>query len=174
MDEIKFTPAPGGWLHADWGTGHAWVRLGKDRQGRLTKIRELHVVDPTPDMVRGVPLTRIHAAVTMRGAGLIQVALAVALDQEPPTLETLSRRPAKSGAKLDRRYRLERPKGRRLTDDFYRDVAHAYQSAIAFGMQPRKAIVTDTGAADATVAGWVGEARRRGYLPEGRPGKVTA
>lgn len=174
MDEITITPATGGWLHADWGTGHAWIRLARDRRDRLTKIRELHLVDPTSDMVRGVPLKRIDAAVTMRGAGLIQMALAIGFDQEPPTLEALSQRPARSGAKLERRYRLERPKGRRLGDDFYRDVAHAYQSAIAFGMQPRKAIVADTGAADATVAGWVGEARRRGYLPPGQPGKVTA
>jgi len=38
MDEITLTPAVGGWLHADWGTGKAWIRLGKDRKDKLTRI----------------------------------------------------------------------------------------------------------------------------------------
>jgi hypothetical protein len=174
MEEIKLTPAPGRWVHADWGAGHAWVRFGKDRRHRLTQIKELHVFDPSPAGVRSVPLARIHAAATMRGSGLIQLMLAAGADQEPPAGMLSTRPPAGAGAKLERRYRLKRPAGRRLNDDFYRDVAHAYQSAVAFGLKPRKAIVTDTGAADATVAGWILEARRRGHLPEGEPGKVTA
>jgi hypothetical protein len=41
-------------------------------------------------------------------------------------------------------------------------------------MLPRKTIVADTGAADATVAAWIMQARKRGFLPPAEPGKVSA
>lgn len=170
MEPIKLTPSSGGWIYADWGTDKAWVRFGKDKRDRLTRITELHMLDPTPERLRRVPLSRIQAAVTMRGAGLVQLILAIGIDGEPPDFS----RPPKSGMDLERRYRLKRPAGKLLDDDFYRNVAHAYQSAVAFGLNPRKTIVGDTGAADATVAGWVLEARRRGHLPPAQPGKISA
>ena len=174
MREIKLTPAAGGWLHADWGDGKAWVRFGKDKRDQLTRITELHVSDPTPEKLRRIPLARIHAAATMRGAGLVQLLLAVGIDAEPPPGMLGSTPAADAQMKLERRYKLRWKPRQRLGDDFYRDVAHAYQSAVAFGLRPRKAIVDDTGAADATAAGWVLEARRRGYLPPAEPGKVSA
>lgn len=173
MKPLKLTPAAGGWLHADWGDGKAWLRFGKDKRDRLTRIIELHVFDPSQESLRRIPLRRIHAAVTMRGAGAIQLALAVRINEEaPPSMFTDSPTP---GAVLSRRYRLKRPAGKRLDEAFYKDVAHAYESAVAFGLNPRKAIVDDTGAADATVAGWVLKARKHyGYLPPAKPGKVSA
>jgi hypothetical protein len=172
MKPLKLTPAVGGWLHADWGDGKAWVRFGKDKRDRLNRIVELHTSDPAN--VRRIPLKRIHAAATMRGAGLVQLMLALGFNEQPPP-DMFSRPVDKDvGQTLERRFRLKRPPGKRLADEFYRDVAHAYQSAVAFGMNPRQAIVADTGAADATVAGWVLDARKRGYLPKGQPGKVTA
>jgi hypothetical protein len=173
MDSLTLTPGPGGWIHADWKKGRAWLRLAKDEQDRLTRISELHVSDPTQITIRRIPLHRIHAAITMRGAGPLQVALAIRINEDVPA-SLLSAAPPSGGAALERRYRLTRPTRRRLDDAFYRDVAHAYQSAIAFGDHPRKAIVADTGKSDATVASWVMEARRRGYLPQTEPGKVTA
>ena len=170
--ELTFTPAVGGWLHADWGDGNVWIRLAMDRHNKLTRISEIHLMDPTPERLRRVPLKRIHAAATMRGAGLLQLMLAAGINETPPP--DMFNKPVKGGQKLERRFRLQRPAGKLLDDSFYRDVAHAYQSAIAFGLRPRKAIVADTGAADATVAGWVLEARKRGHLPKGQAGKVTA
>jgi hypothetical protein len=172
MKELKLTPQQGGWLHADWGDGKAWVRFGKDKRDRLTRITEIRVLDPTPDSLRRVPLRRIHAAVTMRGAGLVQLALAIGLDKEPPA-DVFTTTPEES-LTLDKRYRLERPAGKRLDDEFYKNVAHAYQSAVAVGLNPRQAIVEDTGSADATVANWVMQARKRGHLPPAKPGKVSA
>jgi len=107
----------------------------------------------------------------MRGAGLVQLMLAAGFHQEPPP--DMFTKPPPKGIKLEPRFRLTRPAGKRLDDGFYRDVAHAYQSAVALGLRPRQAIVGDTGAADATVAGWIIEARKRGYLPPAEPGKVT-
>lgn len=71
------------------------------------------------------------------------------------------------------RYKLRRPAKRKLGPEFYANVGTAYRAAVARGMQPRKAIVEDTGAADATVAKWIMEARKRGYLPPAEPGKVS-
>jgi hypothetical protein len=172
MKEIKLTPSVGGWVHADWGDGGAWVRFAKDKRDRLTRIAELHVSDPTPAKLRRVPLRRIHAAATMRGAGLVQLMLAIGINEQPPP-GMLSQQPSQ-GMKLEHRYKLRWKPRTRIDDDFLADVAHAYQSAVAFGLNPRKAIVEDTGAADATVAGWIVEARRRDKLPKARPGKVSA
>jgi hypothetical protein len=170
MEQLRLTPAGGGWLHADWGDGQAWVRLGKDEHDKLTRITEMHTSDPAN--VRRIPLRRIHAAATMRGAGVLQMALAMRIKEDPPA--GMLSGPPPSGMALERRYRLKRPPGKRLGDAFYRDVAHAYQSAIAFGLNPRKAIVDDTGVTDSTVSGWVVKARERDYLPKGQPGKATA
>jgi hypothetical protein len=174
MKELELTPEVGGWLWADWGDGKAWIRFGKDKRDKLTRIVELHVLDPTPEKLRRLPLRRIHAAATMRGAGLVQLMLALGINEDPPP-GMLSQPPRRGqGQKLERRFRLKRPAGRRLGDEFYKDVAHAYQSAFALGLSPRKAIVQDTGAADATVAAWIMGARKRGHLPPAKPGKVSA
>jgi hypothetical protein len=169
--ELELTPAVGGWLHADWGDGHAWVRFGRDEQNKLTRITELHLHDPSPELLRRIPLKRIHAAATARGAGLVQLMLALGIDQEPEP-GMLATPPVR--IETSERVVLRRPAGRRLDDRFYRDVAAAYRSAVAAGLQPRKAMVEDTRAADSTVAAWVLEARRRGYLPDAEPGKVSA
>jgi hypothetical protein len=169
---LKLTPAVGGWLHADWGDGKAWVRFGKDARDRLTRITELHTADPSPEALRRIPLKRIRAAATMRGAGLVQLMLALGFNEEPPPDMFTTPVPRDTGMELVRRHRLKRPAGKRLDDAFYKDVAHAYESAVAFGLNPRKAIVEDTGAADATVAGWVLRARKDGYLAPTDPGKV--
>jgi hypothetical protein len=169
---IEITPAVGGWLFADWGDGKAWVRFSKDSRDRLTRIAELHVTNPTPEKLRRVPLRRIHAAATMRGAGLVQLMLAMGINTEPPA-SMLSEAPAE-GMKLERRYKLKWKPRQRLDEEFFADVAHAYQSAVAFGLNPRKTIVEDTGAKDATVAGWIVQARKRGMLPKASPGKVSA
>ena len=173
MKEIRLTPAVGGWLHADWGDGRAWVRFGKDKRDRLTRITELHISDaPSPEKLRRVPLRRIHSAATMRGAGLVQLLLALGINEEPPP-GMLSTSPAPDAGIRYQRYRLKWKPRTRIDDAFLADVAHAYQSAVAFGLNPRKAIVDDTGAADATVAGWVLEARRRGHLPKTTSGRVS-
>jgi hypothetical protein len=70
--------------------------------------------------------------------------------------------------------KLTRPAKRRLPDEFYYDVSIAYTDAVEAGLNPRKTLAADSGAPADTVARWVGEARKRGHLPPGEPGKVTA
>jgi hypothetical protein len=71
------------------------------------------------------------------------------------------------------RFRLRRPAGRNLGDGFYREVARAYTAAVAAGLNPRKALAEDAATPADTVARWTAEARRRGYLPPAKPGRVT-
>ena len=170
VEPLTLTPAPAGWVFADWGDGRAWVRFALDEHNQLASVSEVHTSDP--NAIRRIPLGRIHAAVTMRGAGVLQFALAMRIDEDPPA--SLLSGPPEGGMPLEHRYRLTRPPGKRLGDGFYKDVAHAYQSAIAFGLNPRQAMVEDTGCTDSTVSGWVVKARALGYLPKGQPGKATA
>ena len=169
---LKVSPAPGGWLHADWGNGKAWVRFDLDEHNKLTRITEVRVLDPTPDSLRRIPLARIQNAATARGAGLVQVMLAVGFNQEPPP--EMFR--AFSSEVIDdpRRYRLKRPAGRKLDDAFFANVARAYRDAVTRGLNPRQTLSADTGSAPDTVAGWIGDARKRGHLPPASPGKVSA
>jgi hypothetical protein len=170
MEPLTLTPGPGGWCFANWGVGQAWVRFARDEQNQLTRIVEVHTSDPSD--VRRIPLGRIQAAATMRGAGLVQLILAMGIDQDPPV--SMFSTPPEGGMTPEQRYRLTRPPGKRLGKAFYESVAEAYKSALAFGLNPRQTMVEDTGATDSTVSGWITKARELHYLPKGQPGKATA
>jgi len=137
-------PELDGWSKVAWESGKASVRF--DEANRITEIR---VENPTPQKLRRLPLPRIQAS-----------AIAIGV--------------MRGGWIKSPRYRLRRPPGRKLGDAFYANVARAYHDAVTRGTQPRKTIVADTGAADATVAAWIVEARKRGHLPPAKPGKVSA
>lgn len=134
-----------GWHRVTWENGEALVRVD---DGRVAAVQ---VDEPTPDKLRRFPLRRIENA-----------------------LDALRDEHARAAASAGgRRYRLRRPPGRRLDDAFYERVARVYRDAVARGLDPRKTMRNDTQAADATVATWVMEARRRGFLPPAQPGKVS-
>jgi hypothetical protein len=59
-----------------------------------------------------------------------------------------------------------------LTDGFLRDVACAYRDAASRGLRPNVALAEQTGAARRTVEKWVYLARKKGFLPATRPGRV--
>ena len=178
---LKIAPGPGGWVHVDWGDGNAWVRFGLDGNNRLTRISELHVLEPTAESLRRIPLGRIQTAVTAQVGsggmgGVVQLPLALMFKQEPPP-GLLSTPPDKFGEFVEKekpRYRLKRPATRRLNDTFFENVARAYRDAVVRGLNPRQTLAADTGKAPDTIAGWVQEARRRGHLPPAQPGKVSA
>ncbi len=191
MGKLKLTPAPGGWVHADWEDGNAWLRFNCRRWDglamELTTVAEIRIPNPTQAVLRHIPLKRIEAAVTVRGGGSddwgsgrdgtddwVSGLMLARYDRKPP--QGLLDGPPGAGLtkQVSKRYKLKRPAGRRLERDFYREVAHAYQSAVANGENPRKALASDTGSADPTVAAWIQEARRLKFLPKAQPGKVSA
>lgn len=167
--DLKIKPGPGGWVEATWPGGKVWARFELDEKSRLRRLAELRVPEPTVESLRRIPLGRIEAAV--RAHSLLQVHLAIRFKEEPPV--NLSAAFHGAGVSEPRRYRLKRPAARRLEDSFFENVARAYRDAVRRGLHPRKTLAEDTGVAPDTVAGWVLEARRRGYLPPGKPGKVT-
>jgi hypothetical protein len=70
------------------------------------------------------------------------------------------------------RVEIEPPRqGRhRLSDDHLREVARLYRDALAEGKRaPREAIKAQIPASTATIARWVQEARRKGFLGEATP-----
>jgi hypothetical protein len=185
---------PQGWLRVIWSpsgptsafsemTEAAYVQLAR---GDLRPL-ELRLIDPAPDELRRFPLVKIANAVHADPQLLVDLGelwdepipdgdlgkwfhrrMEVLLGPLPQeTVELLATRERE-------RFRLRRPQGRRLPDAFYADVARAYREAVVAGHNPRKALAQDSGTPADTVARWIGEARRRGYLPPGEPGKATA
>jgi hypothetical protein len=65
---------------------------------------------------------------------------------------------------------IERTRGR--PDGFYRDVADVYLELASGSPRPASDIAARHGVPVSTAHRWVKEARRRGFLPPGRPGKT--
>jgi hypothetical protein len=148
----------GEWIRARWrddegSAGEALVKFAEDKG--LMRIAAVQVAQPTVEKLRRVPLSRIELAANVSGGFP-----AVGTEEADKRL----RRP---------RYRLKRPTGKQLDDSFYANVARAYRDAAWRGLNPRKTLVEDTGAADATVAGWVMKARDLEYLPKTKRGRVS-
>ena len=145
-----FARASDGWTDVTWkaGTDTFTAEVQLRRRGGRWRIVDLHIKNPTPAALRSLSLTRVELAAN---------ALGVIDDAMSKT-----------------RFRLKRPKGRRLPADFYEHVARAYREAVAAGLNPRKTLATDSDTPADTVARWVAEARRRGHLPPAQPGKVSA
>jgi hypothetical protein len=91
--------------------------------------------------------------------------------QEPAAMFEM--KAAISGKELPPRVYLERPAKRRLDDDFYLEVARAYVGAVAWGLDPRKTLALDSLTPADTVARWIRESRKRGFLSAGEPGKAS-
>ena len=70
--------------------------------------------------------------------------------------------------------KIVRPAGRNLSDEFYARVAEAYLAALENGLGPRRTIAESAGVSNEVAGRWVRQARKRGYLPETEPGKVSA
>ena len=122
------------------------------------------------EALRGGAVPTVLILNATNASELLQEQLLAQFDAEPATDIRESFRGSKPG--YGPRVRLERPPGKRLGDDFYRQVAAAYLDAVSRGLKPRKALQKDTDAAQDTVAGWIKRAREKGYLPRAAPGKV--
>jgi hypothetical protein len=55
---------------------------------------------------------------------------------------------------------------------FYRDVARAYLDLAQSSTRPATELATTHAVPVTTAHRWIKEARRRGFLPPGRPGKA--
>jgi hypothetical protein len=188
---FQLTPGPAQWAELRWRSNPsdpdlvAYVRFELVDEKRW-RVAELRMLDPTPVALRTLPLIRIeHAA---NADSVLTLALAIRRYEEQPAdvpswfrsntepvpehlvdrIYEWHERPSSED-----RFRLRRPAGRNLGDGFYREVARAYTAAVAAGLNPRKALAEDAATPADTVARWTAEARRRGYLPPARVGRVT-
>ncbi len=164
-----------GWAEATWPPNHiAHVHFALNEDKKTVRVDEVALKNPTSDALRSFPLARIEAAAD---AGGFMLGFAMTYtNPKPPDLDKHFQKIKRqaSSNKSAGRFVLERPEGRFLDNGFYIRVAKAYREAVALGLNPRQTLAKDSHSATDTVARWVGEARRRGYLPPGRPGKVTA
>lgn len=169
--------APGGWVQA-YNTASdstAYLRLQTDDGGRLTTY--LSLMDgrsPVSTRVwREFPFAKIEQVLTghphMTASG-----------SAPDAVDVLRTYFATRGENAEVAPRqgcpepplLRRP-GHRITDEFLRDLAATYRWLVSAGSSaPAIAIARQTGAPAATVHRWITNARKRGFLPTGRPGRV--
>jgi hypothetical protein len=158
------------WRRAD----PVYVRFALNPDRKSVRIVDLRMPNPTSEALRSLPLARIETAANANAAVMLGFAL-LHKQQPPPDVPDYFRKLGKQRKASERagRFLLERPEGRRLDDGFFIRVARAYREAAALGLNPRQALARDSGSAPDTVARWVAEARKRGYLPKGQAGKVT-
>jgi hypothetical protein len=141
------------WVDLDGdGVPDIRVRLGSAEDGRLHV--EAVLVEGTPvsaSHLRGVPLGRIeaHANATLHPDAADRMATNAKI---PAHLFDLS--------------------GRGRSDEFYAEVAAVYASLVSRTHQPVAVIAETNNVARVTAHRWIKQARDRGLLPPGRPGKA--
>jgi hypothetical protein len=178
--ELSLAVGDGGWVRArftarDLPEQTVYIRFTP--AGNRWRAVELRLDDPRQEVLRAIPLSRIEHAVNAseRGEAVAgQVVFGLAVGHENPTPADLRAHFKDKRRRIVGPVKLERPATRRLTDDFYKDVARAYSLAVETGRNPRKALAEASATPADTVARWIAEARRRGFLPPAEPGKVSA
>jgi hypothetical protein len=201
--QLVIFPGPAGWTKVLWRFQQpdeieVYVRL-EIRDDTFDAV-EFRLFEPWLDRLREIPLRRIENAI--RASTYVREMLRSRYEETEPdfsdesvfyfgpsqaerenfgagapgafSLDAAPGAYAISGAAAGLRFKLSRPAKRRLPDEFYADVAIAYMAAVEAGLNPRKALAADSGTPADTVARWIGQARKRGHLPPGEPGKATA
>lgn len=166
----------GGWIRVDESDvpglpGPLYLRLAA-RGG----VSDLYLAaeggrEVTAAQLREIPLGRLRAMGNSRSdilAGMMSApgpAILDQLDRAFPKRRRLKDAPDTS-ARLS-------PPASGLDDDFLRQVAAAYAAAVARGERPNRSLAEQVGHEKTrTVESWVYLARKRGFLPKGRPGAV--
>jgi hypothetical protein len=172
MSELSFLPGPGGWVQVNERgrrSRRCFVHFKREK-GRWQQTF-LILEQPTPESVRAIPLRRIVLAVNAKGS--VSDSLEARLEEQVPRQLTADFYASFSGYEKPEPIRLKRPSGRKLDDDFYREVADVYQLAVVRTLQPRAAISEAAGVSSDVAGRWIHEARKRGLIPKTTPGKVT-
>lgn len=120
-----------------------------------------------------VPLARLEALINSPGYRdrLLASFQGPKLSMEGAML-LLAGLPAQVREREQQMERLDIPTARRYPDSFYEQLAELYGAWAAEGRRPAAAIAEANGIPVSQVHGWIKEARRRGVLSPGRPGKA--
>lgn len=171
----------GGWvLYSAAGLpGRAWIRF-REAGGRLVAC-ELRVEADRDaaldtDALRSVPLGRIDAIVNgPQATGYLREWIDNAEAQNQPGLPGTNVAPLQLVDGRRKRAVLPQPAGgpgRDHGDDFYRRVAANYSELTRTTRAPTQVLAEMNGVPVSTSRRWVKEARARGFLPPGTPGKA--
>ena len=167
-----------------------FVQVARSDNGRVVLVGLRLDGTPTAEVLRSIPVGRIEAAANAQ----LTVAETVAANgngvPEPPVrVRTRVPAPATAGGygweTTDPVRAVARPvpgrgsgagdpgtdTGRRgRPDDFYREVARAYLDLAQTSTRPASELAETRRVPVTTTHRWIKEARRRGFLPPGRPG----
>lgn len=158
------------------------LRFHRAVDGRF-EVQEVYL-PPEPNVpVRSehllIPMSRIEAQVNAPGLRdrLVESFQAGKLSLEDAAFlyrSMTTEQPMESTARRARRrsLRLVIPTTRRYPDGFYDRLAEVYGDLATEGRRPAAAIAEANGVPVSQVHGWIKEARRRGSLSPGRPGRA--
>lgn len=153
------------------------VRVGVSDGGRLVLTGLRIDGSPSADLLRAIPVGRIEAAANA------QLAVVHESIDTPPVLNPRAR-PVLPPVMVDGGWEMVEPvlavprgaagggsRSRGRPDVFYREVADVYLDFAQDSPRPACDLADQHGVPVSTAHRWVKEARRRGFLPPGRPGK---
>lgn len=169
---LVLLPLPGGWVHVTWrGEVEALVRFEPEDPERYTlRLVELRMTEPWLERMRELSVSRIAHAAHADADVRFELFQFMHEENDDPALAAAMKKSIQRGMT---RHRLERPAKRRLDDAFFDSVARAYADAVAWGLNPRKTLATDSDTPADTVARWIREARKRGKLSTAEQGKAS-
>ncbi len=152
------------------------MRVGVAAGGRLVLTGLRIDGSPSAELLRAIPVGRIEATANA------QLAVAHEAIDTPPVLNPRARPvapPVTAGGwdmiepalAVPRAATTAGTRSRGRPDVFYREVADVYLDFAQDSPRPACDLADQHGVPVSTAHRWVKEARRRGFLPPGRPGK---
>ncbi|GAA2600102.1 hypothetical protein GCM10010399_33620 [Dactylosporangium fulvum] len=157
--------------------GTVRVRIGVGAGGRLVLTGLLIDGTPSADLLRAIPVGRIEAAANAQLAvvdtplGTAPVLNIRARPVTAPVAEDVGWEMVEPALAVARTASSTAVRLRGRPDVFYREVADVYLNFAQASPRPACDLADQHGVPVSTAHRWVKEARRRGFLPPGRPGK---
>jgi hypothetical protein len=154
------------------------VRIAIGADGRLVLAGLRIDGSPSADLLRAIPVGRIEAAANAQLSVVDDVIVANTLvnPRPRPLVQPVAGSdgweitdPARA---VPRNQGPDGTRSRGRPDVFYREVADVYLDLAQASHRPASDIAARHGVPVSTAHRWVKEARRRGFLPPGRPGKT--
>lgn len=129
---------------------------------------------PTADLLRAIPVGKLEATANAQLAVVDDAVVPVRNRRprpvRPPEATTAGWEISDPATAVPRR--AAQPAGRGRPDHFYRDVATVYLDYAQGSHRPAADLAERHEVPVTTAHRWIKEARRRGFLPPGRPGRA--
>lgn len=164
------------------------VRVAAVADGRLVLTGLRVDGEPTAQVLRSIPVGRIEAAANAQLTAVDDAVVPAAVSHRRPPAghepraseegwDTINPSLARARPAGARQPVLELPRPpdgtrRRHPDAFYQQVAAAYLGLAQMSSRPAAELAEANGVPPSTAHRWIKEARHRGFLPPGRPGKA--